>query len=76
MSPSFTVHNLPLDERPRERMRREGADKISAQELLAVLLGRGFAGCVIPASEPGSTYYIVRKTYAFCVVIDEENGYI
>ena len=44
MSDSFTVHDLPLDERPRERMVREGADKISAQELLAVLLGRGVAG--------------------------------
>ena len=44
MPSSFTVHDLPLDERPRERMQREGADNISAQELLAVLLGRGVAG--------------------------------
>lgn len=44
MTDSFTVNDLPLDERPRERMMREGADKISAQELLAVLLGRGVAG--------------------------------
>lgn len=41
---SFTVHDLPLDERPRERMVSQGADKVSAQELLAVLLGRGVAG--------------------------------
>lgn len=44
MNNSFTVHDLPLDERPRERMIRDGADTISAQELLAVLLGRGVAG--------------------------------
>lgn len=44
MKSSFTVHDLPLDERPRERMHREGADKVSAQELIAILLGRGVKG--------------------------------
>ena len=44
MSKGFTVHDLPPDERPRERMISQGADKVSAQELLAVLLGRGVAG--------------------------------
>lgn len=44
MKDSFTVHDLPLDERPRERMIREGAKEISAQELIAILLGRGVKG--------------------------------
>lgn len=44
MKRSFTVHDLPLEERPRERMMKEGAEKISAQELLAVLIGRGVSG--------------------------------
>ncbi len=42
--PSFTVHDLPPQERPRERMRRYGADKLSSQELLALVIGRGVPG--------------------------------
>jgi DNA repair protein RadC len=38
---SFTVRDLPLSERPRERLQRLGAENLSAQELLAVVLGRG-----------------------------------
>jgi DNA repair protein RadC len=38
---SFTVRDLPLNERPRERLQRLGAENLSAQELLAVVLGRG-----------------------------------
>lgn len=41
---TFTIHDLPLEERPRERLQKFGADKLSAQELLAVILGRGVAG--------------------------------
>ncbi len=41
---SFTVHDLPLDERPRERFVKHGAHSLSAQELLAVILGRGVRG--------------------------------
>ena len=44
MKSSFTVHDLPPDERPRERMIREGAENVSAQELIAILLGRGVKG--------------------------------
>ena len=44
MKKSFTIHDLPLAERPRERLQKFGADKLSAQELLAVILGRGVAG--------------------------------
>jgi len=38
---SFTVRDLPREERPRERLQRLGAENLSAQELLAVILGRG-----------------------------------
>lgn len=40
----FTMHDLPRNERPRERLLRYGADKLSGEELLAVLISRGTAG--------------------------------
>ncbi|MFH1191598.1 MAG: DNA repair protein RadC [Candidatus Omnitrophota bacterium] len=44
MSKSFTIHDLPADERPRERLVKFGEQALSAQELLQVILGRGIAG--------------------------------
>jgi len=41
---SFTVHDLPLSERPRERLMKLGAEALSAQEILALILGRGTKG--------------------------------
>jgi len=41
---SFTIHDLPVAERPRERLQQFGAEALSAQEILAVILGRGIAG--------------------------------
>jgi DNA repair protein RadC len=41
---SFTIRDLPPAERPRERLQRFGAEALSAQEILAVLLGRGVSG--------------------------------
>jgi len=41
---SFTIRDLPLSERPRERLQRFGVEALSAQEILAVILGRGVAG--------------------------------
>jgi DNA repair protein RadC len=41
---SFTIRDLPLSERPRERLQKFGAEALSAQEILAVLLGRGVSG--------------------------------
>jgi DNA repair protein RadC len=43
-SKSFTIHDLPLSERPRERLQRLGVGALSAQEILAVILGRGVSG--------------------------------
>jgi DNA repair protein RadC len=40
----LTVRDLPLSERPRERLARLGAEALSEQELLACILGRGVAG--------------------------------
>lgn len=40
----FTIKDLPLEERPRERLMHKGADALSATELLAVLLGSGMKG--------------------------------
>jgi DNA repair protein RadC len=41
---SFTIHDLPATERPRERLQRFGAEALSAQEILSLILGRGIAG--------------------------------
>jgi len=38
---SFTVHDLPKAERPRERLKQFGPEALSAQELLALIIGRG-----------------------------------
>jgi len=44
MKDSFTVHDLPLSERPRERLIKLGSEALSAQEILALVLGRGIKG--------------------------------
>jgi DNA repair protein RadC len=41
---SFTIHDLPVAERPRERLQQFGVEALSAQEILALILGRGIAG--------------------------------
>jgi len=41
---SFTIHDLPVGERPRERLLKLGSEALSAQEILAVILGRGTKG--------------------------------
>jgi len=44
MKKSFTIHDLPVSERPRERLQKFGVDALSVQEILALILGRGIAG--------------------------------
>ena len=44
MSKSFTIHDLPKEERPRERLVELGEQALSVQELLQIILGRGIAG--------------------------------
>ena len=44
MVKSFTIHDLPAEERPRERLIKFGEEALSVQELLQVILGRGIAG--------------------------------
>ena len=41
MKRSFTIHDLPLSERPRERLLKLGAEALSTAEVLALILGRG-----------------------------------
>jgi DNA repair protein RadC len=41
---SMTIHDLPVNDRPRERLQRLGVEALSAQEILALILGRGIAG--------------------------------
>lgn len=44
MTPSYTVKDLPADERPRERLLRGGASSLSDAELLAIILRTGLPG--------------------------------
>ncbi len=44
MKKSFTIHDLPISERPRERLQKLGVEALSAQEILALILGRGVSG--------------------------------
>ena len=44
MKKSFTIHDLPISERPRERLQKFGVEALSAPEILALILGRGVAG--------------------------------
>lgn len=44
MKKSFTIKDLPEQERPRERLLNLGERSLSWQELLQVILGRGVAG--------------------------------
>lgn len=41
---SFTIHDLPKSERPRERLQKFGVEALSSQELLSLILGRGVPG--------------------------------
>jgi DNA repair protein RadC len=44
MTKSFTIHDLPFSERPRERLLKLGTEALSSQEILALILGRGTKG--------------------------------
>lgn len=44
MKDTFTIHDLPLTERPRERLLEFGIEALSTQEVLALVLGRGIRG--------------------------------
>lgn len=44
MKKSFTIHDLPAQERPRERLFELGEKALSLTELLALILGRGAPG--------------------------------
>lgn len=44
MRKSFTVNDLPREERPRERLAKHGAEVLSLHELLAIVLSSGTRG--------------------------------
>ncbi len=41
---SFTLHDLPREDRPRERLKKVGVDNLSIQELLALVVEKGRKG--------------------------------
>ncbi|MCX6004383.1 MAG: DNA repair protein RadC [Chloroflexi bacterium] len=44
MQKSFTIHDLPRSERPRERLTKHGIEALSTTEVLALILGSGIRG--------------------------------
>ena len=44
MSLAYTIHDMPEEERPRERLHAFGAEALSTAELLAIVLGNGTRG--------------------------------
>ena len=40
----YTIHDLPEEERPRERLQRVGTNNLSHQELLAIIIEKGSQG--------------------------------
>lgn len=44
MKRSFTVHDLPPSERPRERLLRHGVEVLATHEVLVLVLGQGIRG--------------------------------
>lgn len=44
MKKAFTIRDMPVSERPRERLQQKGAAALSVPELIAVVLGRGISG--------------------------------
>ncbi|RPI13120.1 MAG: JAB domain-containing protein [Ignavibacteriae bacterium] len=43
-SKPLTVHDIPHEERPRERLKELGAENLSSHELIALILGSGMPG--------------------------------
>ena len=37
----MNIRNLPNDEKPREKLLREGKEKLSTMEILAIIIGSG-----------------------------------
>ncbi len=42
--PTYTIHDLPREDRPRERLQEVGVDNLSTQELLTLIIERGQKG--------------------------------
>jgi len=60
---SFTVHDIPFSERPRERLIKHGVAALSQQELLALILGRGTRGesVMVTAQSLLSEFRTIKK---------------
>lgn len=55
---SYTVHDLPKSERPRERLKEHGPGSLSEHELLAIILGSGSQGeSVVVTSQKLLSYF-------------------
>ena len=47
------IKDMPIQDRPREKLLRKGAEALSDQELIAILLGRGTEGHDVMAMKVG-----------------------
>lgn len=63
------LHDLPSDERPRERLARKGPQALSDTELLAILLGSGSRRCDVLALA-GKLLHLLDRTGAAATMDD------
>ena len=77
----YSIRELPLSERPRERLRAVGAPSLSTAELLAIVLGTGGRGQsaldvarALLASEGGSLRRLAMRPMAALTVVDGVGG--
>jgi len=54
---SFTIHDLPASERPRERLKKYGVENLSTPELLSLVMGRGISGESIAVTSNNLLHY-------------------
>ena len=52
---SSTIHELPDQEKPREKLLRRGIDSLTDAEILAILLRTGVPGCPQNSIAPESS---------------------
>jgi DNA repair protein RadC len=72
---SDRIRNWPKEERPRERLLAEGADKLTEAELLAIILcaGQGTFKEDVLGGRPASHGIVQKKSLCVLCVCGEKN---
>jgi DNA repair protein RadC len=71
---SLTIHELPAQDKPREKLLRRGADSLTDAEILAILLRTGIPGCnAIDLAQKLLQSYGTLSLLARCTVAELSN---